>query len=243
MNEDGEEFHIRAEGVVKRFGRVTAVDGIALDIKAGESVTIFGPNGAGKTTLLRMMSGLIQPTEGQITIGGYPLDTNHDDVRGDIGYISHQSLVYDQLTARENLLFFASLYGISNKSEVVEKLLDEVGLQSRGDDVVQTFSRGMKQRLSIARAIVHKPSIVFLDEPFTGLDQHAADMLQLTLARLSGEKRTIVMITHNLDVGLSMASRVVVQVAGQIMFDEQEKDVDHNDFREVYFKTVGEAHY
>ncbi len=243
MNQNDNVPLIDVGSVVKRFGRVTAVDNVSFRVNSGEALSLFGPNGAGKTTLLRMIAGLVKPTAGSITIDGYPLDTHHDSVRGAIGYISHQSLTYDQLSARENLMFFANLYGVANRDDVVDGLLNEVGLYSRADDVVRTFSRGMKQRLSIARAIVHGPKIVLLDEPFTGLDQHAAEMLRRTLARLSGEKRTIVMITHNLTVGIAMSTRVAVQVAGKIMLDKATKDIDKDEFREMYFNTVGEAHY
>ncbi len=243
MIDNREQPLIHVDNAVKRFGRVAAVNGMDLRVNPGETLTIFGPNGAGKTTLLRMIAGLTQPTSGQITIDSFPLDTHHDEVRGLLGYISHQSLVYDQLTARENLLFFAELYRVADSCGVAKKLLGDVGLTSRADDIVKTFSRGMKQRLSIARALVHSPTIVLLDEPFTGLDQHAADMLMKTLSRLSDEGRTVVMITHNLDVGIDMSSRVAIQVAGKISFDSPTDGLNHNEFRDLYFKTVGEAHY
>jgi len=228
----------------KSYGRVKAVDGVSLDIVHGEAVTIFGPNGAGKTTLLRMMAGLVRPSGGALTIDGEVVDGgNSRDVRSHIGYISHQALAYGQLTARENLVFFARLYGVVAPEARADVLLDEVGLNSRRDDLLQTFSRGMKQRLSIARALVHDPDIVLLDEPFTGLDQHAADMLMRTLSRLRKQRRTTVMITHNLTTGIAMGSRVMVQVAGNIRFDKPAESVDRATFADEYFSLVGEAHY
>ncbi len=220
-----------------------AVKGIDLTIESGETVTLFGPNGAGKTTLLRMIAGLTQPTSGEILIDGDPVDTDHDVIRGKIGYISHQSLVYNQLTARENLLFFAKLYGVADADDKTEALLKEVGLATRADDLAQTFSRGMKQRLSIARALVSDPQIALLDEPFTGLDQHAAEMLKGALAKLKEKNRTILMITHNLKVGLDMSTRVAALVSGVILLDRSAKGLDAEEFQETYFKTVGEAHY
>jgi len=235
---------IELKSIVKRFGRVNAVNGVSLAVKSGESLTIFGPNGAGKTTLLRMIAGLVKPTEGELVIAGEEVTHgHHDDLRRRIGYISHQSLVYQELTARENLVFFAKLYGVSEPHAKAETLLKEVGLESRGDDPAQTFSRGMKQRLSIARALVNDPDIILLDEPFTGLDQHAASMLQNLLKRLHSEKRTIVMITHNLQVGLEMGTRVAIQAAGKIRFDKAASEIDHAAFTEVYNGIVGSAHY
>ncbi len=235
---------IRLDAVEKRYGRVTAVDGISLTVAKGEALTVFGPNGAGKTTLLRLIAGLAKPTGGKIVIGGFDVTGgHHDEVRRQIGYISHQGLTYGQLTARENLHFFAKLYGAIDPDQRAEELLDRVGLASRADDLVQTFSRGMKQRLSIARALVHDPDLVLLDEPFTGLDQHAADMLKSELSQLTSAGRTVVMITHNLKVGVEMAHRVTVQVAGKIRVDLPTADLDPVAFSETYFDAVGGAHY
>jgi heme exporter protein A len=236
--------HIRLDNVVKRYGRVTAVDGVCLTIPRGEALTVFGPNGAGKTTLLRMIAGLAVPTAGRLTVGGHDVtDGENEAARRAIGYISHQGLTYGELTARENLHFFARLYGVADPAAVAATLLLRVGLASRADDVVQTFSRGMKQRLSIARALVHDPEIVLLDEPFTGLDQHAAGMLKEALCDLTARGRTVVMITHNLKVGVEMAHRVAVQVAGTIRVDLPTDGLDPTAFQKTYFDAVGEAHY
>ncbi|MBF0171436.1 MAG: heme ABC exporter ATP-binding protein CcmA, partial [Nitrospinae bacterium] len=235
---------IQLDAVVKRYGRVTAVDGISLTVAKGEALTVFGPNGAGKTTLLRMIAGLARPTGGRVAIGGVDVTHgHHDEVRRQIGYISHQGLTYGQLTARENLHFFAKLYGAVSPDERAEELLARVGLASRADDLVQTFSRGMKQRLSIARALVHDPQVVLLDEPFTGLDQHAADMLRRELSTLTSAGKTVVMITHNLKVGVEMSHRVTVQVAGKIRVDLPTAGLDPVAFGATYFDAVGGAHY
>ncbi|MBI5816112.1 MAG: heme ABC exporter ATP-binding protein CcmA [Nitrospinae bacterium] len=235
---------IELRSIVKRFGRVTALDHVDLGVAAGESLTIFGPNGAGKTTLLRMIAGLVKPSGGELMIAGEDVTHgHHDELRRRIGYISHQSLVYADLTAMENLVFFARLYGVADPERKGAELLDEVGLKSRADDTAGTFSRGMRQRLSIARALVNDPDIILLDEPFTGLDQHAAGMLMNLLSRLRGEKRTIVMITHNLEVGLSLGTRVAVQAAGKIRFDRAAAQIDRASFHDTYNGIVGSAHY
>lgn len=243
MTDNNEKSAIKMKNVTKRFGRVTAVDGVDLSIEPGEFLTIFGPNGAGKTTLIKLMSGLVRATAGEITIGGLGITDHHDELRKRIGLISHQTFTYGQLTALENLLFFARLYGVKNIKERADFLLEEVGLTRRANDMTRVFSRGMLQRLSIARALIHDPRILFLDEPFTGLDQHAAETLKRSLARLHNENRTIIMITHNLKLGLEMGTRVALQVAGKIHLDQPSAKLDHANFEEVYFKAVGEAHY
>lgn len=244
MRENNESPVIRLENLAKHFGRVAAVAGISLDVGKGEALTIFGPNGAGKTTLLRMIAGLVKPGGGRIIIAGEEVTHgHHDEIRRKIGYISHQSLVYGQLTAMDNLRFFAELYGVGDPRAVAERLLGEVGLSARAGDPAATFSRGMKQRLSIARALVHDPEIVLLDEPFTGLDQHAAEMLQRMLMRLRNEGRTIVMITHNLNVGITMGTRIAVQAGGKICFDKPASEIDPALFHDIYNRTVGAAHY
>lgn len=243
MPDLSENLVIECKNAVKRFGRVLAVDDVSLRVSPGEFITIFGPNGAGKTTLIKLMTGLTRLTKGEITIGGLNINDDHDRLRRNIGLISHQTFTYGQLTALENLLFFAELYGVENRRDRAEELLKEVGLIERADDLARTFSRGMLQRLSIARALIHDPGILFLDEPFTGLDQHAAETLKQSLARLRDEKRTIVMITHNLKLGIEMGTRVVLQVAGKIRMDEPADQFDHSSFEKIYFDAVGEAHY
>lgn len=235
---------IECRQVTKTFGRVKAVDAVDLKVNHGEAITLFGPNGAGKTTLLKMIAGLSRPTGGALFIDGVEVtDGHHYGIRKRIGYISHQSLTYGQLTAVENLSFFAQLYGVKNHEEKARALLSEVGLLSRADDVVETYSRGMKQRLSIARALVHDPDIMLLDEPFTGLDQHAAEMLKTTLERMREGGRTFIMITHNIAVGVAISGRVAVQVSGKIVIDEPTDGLDIDQFGKQYIDAVGEAHY
>ncbi len=243
MSDNATSRVIQLDNVTKKFGRVTAVDDVSLSISQGEFMTIFGPNGAGKTTLLRLMSGLTRITDGAVTIHGLDVQDHHDELRSAIGLISHQTFTYGHLTPMENLLFFGQLYGVQNAGERANELLAEVGLTSRSDDPTRGFSRGMLQRLSIARALMHEPDILFLDEPFTGLDQHAAVTLTKALGRLHNENRTIVMITHNLRLGLEMGTRIALQVAGKIHMDQPAENFDHATFDELYFKTVGEAHF
>ena len=162
----------------------------------GGALCILGPNGAGKTTLMRLVAALSRPTSGRILIEGNDLASQAERIRRSLGVISHQTMLYEDLTARENLRFFADLYGVDDVEMRIDRVLEEVDLTERIDDLFRTFSRGMKQRLSIARAVIHEPSILLLDEPFTGLDTAARDTLASSILRFRGEGRTIVLVTH-----------------------------------------------
>jgi heme exporter protein A len=165
--------------------------------------------------LLRLLAGILRPDRGDIRIGGLPLVRESAGQRRRIGLIGHQTLCYDGLSAAENLEFFARLYGLGDPRVAALKALEEAGLSDRAAIRVGTMSRGQQQRVAIARALLHDPEIVLLDEPFTGLDQHAAAALRGQLGRLRREMRTVVLVTHNLDEGLELASHVAIQVAGR----------------------------
>ncbi len=201
--------------MTKRFGHVRALRGVSFSLAAGESLAVFGPNGAGKTTLLRILAGLLKPDGGEVSFGGEPLIRGNAAHRRRVGLISHHSLLYDGLTAAENLVFYARLYGIPSPGGAAAQALAGVGLEERAADQVGTFSRGMVQRLAIARALLHDPGVVLLDEPFSGLDQRAAAALREVLGRLRAERRTMVLVTHNIDEGLELSTHVAIQVAGR----------------------------
>jgi len=204
-------------GLAKRFGHVRALRGVAFTLGAGDSLAVFGPNGAGKTTLLRVLAGLLRPDAGTVRIGGALLARGEASHRGRVGLISHHSLLYDGLTAAENLAFYARLYGLAEPHAAAARALEGVGLAARAGDRAGTFSRGMVQRLAIARALLHDPDVMLLDEPFSGLDQRAAGALRALLGRLRAERRTMVLVTHNLDEGLELATHVAIQVAGRFV--------------------------
>lgn len=210
-------------------------------IKSGEFVTIFGPNGAGKTTLIRILATISKASAGHASIGGFLLQKEPEKIRGQIGVIAHQTFLYGDLTAEENLLFFAKLYEIENRKQRVNSLITEVGLGLRRLDRVRTFSRGMQQRLSIARAMLHDPAVLLLDEPYTGLDQHASDMLSNWLKKLKDSRRTILMVTHDLEQGIDLAERIAVLVRGVIVLDKNKSALDLNNFRELYNTLVEEG--
>jgi heme exporter protein A len=231
---------VAARGVEKWYGPLPAVRGIDFTLAPGEFLTVFGPNGAGKTTLLRLLCGAVKPTHGEVAVGGEDVSSSHA-ARRRIGLLSHQTFLYPGLTAAENLDFYARLYGLPRRRERVEEGLASVGLADRRADRVRTFSRGMQQRLALARTLLHGPEVVLLDEPYTGLDPHAAAMLGGVLERLRDGRTTVVLVTHNLSQGLEQADRVVVQVAGRWVSDEPRSSVDTAAFERLYTERVAAA--
>ena len=230
---------IAAVGVEKWYGVYPAVRGVDFEISSGDFLTIFGPNGAGKTTLLRLLSGVLRPSRGEIRLGGAPLDYDESAWRSRIGVLSHQTFLYGQLTAAENLRFYGRLYGLAGLDGLIASRLEAVGLADRRNDRVRGFSRGMQQRLALARTLLHDPEVVLLDEPYTGLDPHAASMLRRVLEHLKDGRRTVVLVTHNLVEGLELADRVVVQVAGRWVSDEPRSAIDVRAFDQLYTARVG----
>lgn len=249
----GEVPMIELRKLTKAFGSKYALRGVDLRVAPGESLVIFGPNGAGKTTLVRILASLSRPSGGSVFIGGLDLATHADGIRRYLGVVSHAPLLYDSLTAEENLRFFGRLYGMADREARVTAMLEQVGLASRRADLVRTFSRGMVQRLAIARALLHDPQVLLLDEPDTGLDPQAAEMLHGLLAKVSGRiqarsndfsrspesARTIVTITHSLERGLAIADRVVILANGQIVFEGAASGMTPANFRPLYDKYVG----
>lgn len=234
---------VEARGLEKWFGPQPAVLGIDFTLHIGEFLTLFGPNGAGKSTLLRLLAGSLRPTRGEIrfpALGGDDEDTRVA-WRRRIGVLSHQTFLYGQLTAEENLRFYGRLYSLVNLNERIDELLAKVGLLDRRDLRVRTFSRGMQQRLALARTLLHDPGMVLLDEPYTGLDPHAAIMLRDVLEHLRDGRRTILLVTHNLSQGLELADRVVVQAGGRWVLDERRAALDAATFEQLYSERVGET--
>ena len=206
-------------GAAKRFGTHLALHPTDLVIPRGQAVLLVGANGAGKSTLLRLVAGLCRPSAGSVKINGRDPQRT-PEARAEIGLLSHQTLLYDQLTARENLRFFAQLYGLDNPDQLLAAALSSVGLDERFDQRVSSFSRGMKQRLAIARAILHDPSILLLDEPFTGLDAKASAALHHLVRRLRQEGRTCILVTHRLDEAEGLVDRLLVIERGQWRLDQ-----------------------
>lgn len=229
---------IAVTGLTKTFGNLYALRNLSFSLNKGEFLTIFGPNGAGKTTLIRILSTITKASSGEIKIADLSFEDDSEKIRRQIGVIAHQTFLYENLTAEENLRFYGKLYDVKNLSRKIETILSEVGLELRKRDFVRTFSRGMQQRLAIARAMLHEPSILLLDEPYTGLDQHASGMLTNWLNRLRSSEQTILMVTHDLEQGMELADRIAILVNGQLVFNQEQRGVDVKKFRQTYYDLV-----
>jgi ABC-type multidrug transport system ATPase subunit len=210
------------ESVEKRFGRVAALRGVDFTISPGESIAILGANGAGKSSLLRILAGLSRPSGGSFralaegTTSDAGPGLSRQVLRSAVGYVGHAALVYDELTARENLVFAARLHGRTFARADIDRLLDEQGLLDVAERRAGTFSRGMLQRLSIARAIAHAPGLLLLDEPFTGLDEHSADRLEERLAAQRDAGRTLLLVTHDPERATRLTERALVLHRGVV---------------------------
>ena len=191
-------FGLEAVGLVRTFGGFRAVDGVSFQLQPGELLAVFGPNGAGKTTLLRMLGGVMRPNAGHVRVAGAPADVGSRNWRHRVGIVSHQSLLYGQLTTTENLLFYGRLFGLTDLKTRIPERLASMGLSDRARTPVGELSHGLKQRVALARALLHDPEVVLLDEPYTGLDPHASAVLREQLASLQHVRRTFVLVTHNL---------------------------------------------
>ena len=229
---------IEVKNLSKAYGLLPALQGLDFSIGRGEWVLLFGANGSGKSTLLRLLSGLCKPTAGAIRIGGWELPREAMAVRAQIGLVAHRPLLYENLTASENLDFFGKLYGLAAdaRAERGRDLLRQVGLAKRADLIVRAFSRGMKQRLSIARALLHQPEILLLDEPYSGLDQAACQVLDELLAAAQNAGRTIILSTHQLARAPETAERALVLSGGKIIFDGPR---DRGSLSELYQDAAG----
>lgn len=232
---------IETRGLAKTYDVFPALRALTLDIQRGETVALLGPNGSGKSTLLRLLAGLTKPSAGTLHIGGWSLPDEAGAVRAQIGMVSHKALLYENLTARENLIFFARLYGLkgAEQTERVDGLLARVGLAKRGNDLVRAFSRGMQQRLSIARALLNQPAVLLLDEPYTGLDQDASAMLDALVQEASAEGRTVIMSTHDLDRTVKLVSRLLILSRGRLVHDAPAAGLTPLTLAEQYTAATG----
>ncbi|MBV9878927.1 MAG: heme ABC exporter ATP-binding protein CcmA [Gemmatirosa sp.] len=228
---------IEAEGLVRAFGPRRAVDGVSVAVAAGECLALFGPNGAGKTTLLRMLAGLLRPTRGAARVGGVSL-RDAPAVRARVGLISHHSLLYAALTARENVAFAARLYDVPDPDAAALAALERMRVADRADTPVRRLSRGLQQRVSIARAMVHAPDVVLLDEPFTGLDEVGARALTDAIGDLKAHGAALVLVTHNLVEGLALGTHLGVMVGGHLVRLAARGDVDGATFAAEYRALV-----
>lgn len=210
---------ITVEDLVKRFNGHTAVDGISFDIKRGEIFGLLGPNGAGKSTTISILCSLLEPTRGKVTIDGFDLDKDTTDIKKIIGVVPQEISLYPTLTARENLVFYGKIYGLSGQTlkSRVEVLLDMVGLTERADDLLEGFSGGMKRRINIAAALLHRPRILFLDEPSTGVDPQSRRRIYDTIQDLNREGMTVILTTHQMEDAEKLCHRIAIVDKGKLI--------------------------
>ena len=227
------------DGLRKTFGRREVLRGLSFSVPRGGFLSIFGPNGAGKTTTLRVLATLLTASDGTVRVAGHDVREDPTPVRRAIGLISHNAMLYPDLTAQENLRFYADMYGVAGREDRITELLERLELSHRRHDVTRTYSKGMRQRLAIARAILHRPSVLLLDEPHSGLDPRAVDILDGLLGEIRDE-HTFVMVTHNIAKGLEWATKAIIIDGGRIVC-EHAAGIDPGAFGAVYREHVREG--
>ncbi len=238
--EDSKTAVVEVHELSRRFGGVRAVEGVGFALHVGECLAVFGPNGAGKTTLLRMLAGLLEPTHGSARVAGVEMPGGAA-ARAMVGLISHQTMLYPALTARENVEFAARLQGLPDPRGAATRALAQLRVESYADTLVRALSRGLQQRVSIARAFVHQPHVVLLDEPFTGLDAVGATALSDALEELKATGAALILVTHHLDEGLALATHAAVMRDGRFVRYERREAIDGDAYADGYRELVAAA--
>lgn len=231
---------IEVKTLVKRFGYKTILRGLDFSVEPGEFVALLGPNGAGKTTFLRILSSLSRQSLGTVKVAGHPLPDQSAQVRAKLGVVSHQPLLYPDLSAEENLRFYGRMYGIGDMEARIHEVLKMVDLEHRRKDLVRTFSRGMQQRLAIGRAVIHDPEVMLFDEPYTGLDQDASEMLDDVLRSVAAKGRTVVMTSHDLARAEELATRFDILSRGVITASISKKELKQTNLLTFYKQALTE---
>ena len=227
---------IEAAALVRAFGARRAVDGLSFSLAAGECLALFGPNGAGKSTALRLLAGLLSPTSGSASIGGVRLPAA--EARARVGLISHRSMLYEALTARENVRFSARLHGLGDVEHAVERALVALRVADRADVAVRALSRGLQQRVAIARAIVHGPDVLLADEPYTGLDEQGGAALTTLLRERRDAGAALIVVTHHLQEGLALATHAAIMRAGRFARFERADGLERDRYAAEYRELV-----
>jgi heme exporter protein A len=231
---------IEVKKLVKRFGLKTILRGLDFSVEPGEFVALLGPNGAGKTTFLRILATLSRPSLGSVSLAGHHLPHQAAQVRAKLGVVSHMPLLYPDLTAEENLRFYGRMYGIGNMEARITEVLEMIGLENRRKDLVRTFSRGMQQRLAIGRAVIHDPQVMLFDEPYTGLDQDASEMLDEVLRSVAADGRTVVMTSHDLVRAEDLATRFDILSRGVITASTTREQIKKTNLLSFYKQALAE---
>lgn len=237
-NSTADTWAIELKGLSKSFGFRYALKKLDLQVAWGESIAVFGHNGAGKTTLIKIIASIMNPSSGSVSIGGQSVKVNAIEVRRRIGVVTHQTYLNNNLTGYENLSFYAQMYDVSQRKDRIHEVADMFGMTSRLHDRVGTLSRGMQQRLSISRALLHNPEILLLDEPEAGLDLQVISKVWNALGQEGENKRTIVLATHNLERGLEVSDRFVILSQGEIVFENATQAMDIKELNEIFKSSV-----
>lgn len=233
--------YLKVRSLSKNFGHLKALQDVDLELEKGKSIAIFGDNGAGKTTLIKIISTLMNPTSGKIFVNDLDLTSDGDKIRKSLGLVSHSLFLYSELNAIENLRYFGRLYGVGDLDDRITNLLGKFGLLPRMYDSVRTFSRGMLQRLALARAVIHKPDFLLLDEPFTGLDRSASQLLMNYLEEHKAGGGTSLMVTHDLQRGFESADQLAILSEGRMVWKSDSSSLSLDEFKKVYSKNVSEG--
>lgn len=235
------EWAVEVQGLKKAFGLTLALKGVDLKLPRGGLLTLFGPNGAGKTTLLKVLATLIRPTSGGGEVLGFDLLKEGEEIRKRIGVLAHGSYLYEDLTALENLKFYAAMRGIDGGKGRLLQALEEVDLNGCATLRVRTFSLGMKRRLALARLLLDEPELLLLDEPFAGLDQQAMKRLERLLVGWKEQGRSIIMATHSLRRGYDLSDQIAILTQGRLVFEAKKDGIDFGDLKAFYEASAGEG--
>ena len=230
------EVILKMKHIRKTFHGVVALDDVHLELRKGEVHMLLGENGAGKSTLLKILSTILAPTEGEVYIDDINIYKNSHEIRSRIGFVSHEPFLYENLSALENLVFFAGLYNVDNPLNKAKEILETLQLDARENELVRNYSRGMKQRVALARALIHEPDILYLDEPFSGLDLLGTSIITNILKNLKAQGKTILMSTHSFDDCADLAHRILLLINGEIAFMTSDVNKDH--FKQKYLELV-----
>ena len=230
---------VQIRGLTKAFGRTLVLRGVDLDVPQGTVLSLLGPNGSGKTTLIRVLATLTKPDAGEVRICGVGLGRQGARLRRVIGVVGHDPLLYDDLTARENLRFVCRMFDLDRADERVEEVTDLMGMTADLDRKTGAMSHGMKKRFSIARALLHDPRVLLLDEPETGLDQEALTLLDAVISGRANSARTVIMATHNLERAVALGDRMAVLAGGRVAYYESVESTDTDAARQAYMRHMG----
>jgi heme exporter protein A len=232
-------FAIEVRGLTKTYGQQVVIRNLDLELPWGDFLIVFGPNGSGKTTLIKLLATITRPTQGEVRIGGFDLKKNPSAVRRNIGLVTHQPLLYGDLTGLENLRFHGKMFGLTNLEERIQEAAELMGVTSYLGRKASVLSHGMQKRLSLARAILHDPPILLLDEPETGLDQEALEMLGQMMGIGQRGRRTVLMATHSVERGMALGNRVAILAGGKIAYHEERGLIDEDMFKSTYGRFTG----